>query len=249
MGRLDLIFIFSVIVIWVFVDLVLKKKFGLPRQKEGFFQSGLSKKEVYFYISLTLVVFCLLYFWIQALDAYYVLIPLLMSGLFGYRAFKQYRQDKSTKQFVRTMVDSIAFFVLFIGIVVMSYPREIHHTYEAVMVSGDTNQEEHVTIEIQGETWLNLLYGKSFFGTLQVGDSEFLVLQYWEEPRETPIIDRLKGTYRQYTMIETEGNKRGKVWLSRDFASFVGSFSATKFAHPAKTVDEAENLFKVISHQ
>ena len=243
-GRLDLIFIVSVIVIWVIADIVLRKKLGIPRKTDHTFQRWLSKKGIYLFAGLVLIFVIVSIISNHVLGVYYNL--LLFSGLFGYLAVLQWRHEKSSKQYVRTAVSSLALLVLFIGLVVAVYPREFHQTYEAVKYADDNEQGGHVTIEFQGQTWQNLLYGKSFLGTLKVDDDEFLVLQYWEEHAETLILDRMKGTYRPYTMIETDGNQRGTVWLSSDLASFAGSFSATKFVHPAETVEEAENLFNVI---
>src|SRR5690606_21964464 len=116
---------------------------------------------------------------------------LIFSAMYGYRAFKQWQQDKSSKHYLKMTVASLMCLILFIGLVFIAYPREFHQTFDVMMYSGQSDQGEKATVEIRGQTWQNLLYGQTFLGTIELDDTEFLILQYREEPAEIPFIDRL----------------------------------------------------------
>jgi uncharacterized membrane protein YedE/YeeE len=54
--------------------------------------------------------------------------------LYAFRAFMEWKYDKKRKNYILTLVGSIALLVMFIGITLFTFPKEISHTAYCIYV-------------------------------------------------------------------------------------------------------------------
>lgn len=241
-----LIFIALILVVLLITTRIIKRNYQI---KEG---HGLYKHVNRFHIWLEIIIiilmvvlfFLLTFVFDHRLKAHYFLGGIAI--LFAFRGIMEWKNIKETKQYLLTFLNSSLLLILFIGITLFTLPKEISYTQTAFMFSEDGVIHETVDIEINGQLNRNILSGDYFTGYLNFLDQEYLVIRYGRNRGEV-ISDSLINNRFFYTIIESNSNTRGEVWASRGFQSFAGKINEQNplfIAAPARTLEEAEDLYK-----
>ncbi|GAA0493764.1 hypothetical protein GCM10008986_20290 [Salinibacillus aidingensis] len=247
-------FLMGVAIAYTLAYLFLRKKFDLPKKPYKEEPPWPEFPEAFFIIFVAVLMFILSGFvweWDDGLEGTYGL--LLLSGLFGFRAFSQWKHNRAQKFHILNFLNSGMALLIFFGFIFISYARDIEYTYEAIYFTEQGRDPEVIEIDFRGEKQRNLLFGYTLEGQWNINDHEFFLYSGRDEFRETPFVDRFNGSNRHYRLHEFNGIRKGELWISRDLQTFAGSFQDSeervRFAFPADSVHEAEQLFETLPEE
>lgn len=245
---MDLLFVVLVFVLWLIVERIVVKRLNIKKQKRKDEQPFVRWFGVFMLIFFNILL--LTWSGTDNLAGIAVLV-LFLAVLFGVIAWMEWRKNKESKQYVRTIITGSFLVILVGGLLFFSMPKTISYTVPVCLYSEDGAINEVSEMEITGELRGNLLYGKKYDGEIQLFDKRFFVVKYGEKSKEIPIIDRLLGRSSYYLMVEIDSNENGDIWFSRDFETFAGVMKADgteiRFAAPAQSLKEAKVIFQNIT--
>jgi len=178
----------------------------------------------------------------------------ILGALYAFRTFVEWKYNQKSKQYILTFINSILMFVLFIGLLLLSYPKEMTHFHTGHIYTENGMISESVELEIDGVWKRNLIYGEIFEGTVKMLDKEFITFRYDPSKKES-LVERLLGKKTYYTIIDINSGDRGELWILHGSQAIAGTFN-TKieekenyviFAGPADTLEEAKELVNQIA--
>ncbi|MBU9713864.1 DUF4181 domain-containing protein [Evansella tamaricis] len=241
-----IIFFIFLIIFDITAQRILTKKFQIEKGKNFFYEHVNDKHKLgerFLLIAMIAIPFIFVFMLgYESIEYYFLGVPCI---ILIYRTYMEWKYERESKMYVRTIFHFVTAFLLFISITVYTAPEEINKTYQAYAFSADRSISEVIELTLEVE-FQKHVFADLMHGTVYMDGEDYFLTSFGKE-RSDLMKDKFKRDSYNYMIY---GDHPGELWISKDFnemAGQTGTYNELYFAAPAGSREEAENLFKKLS--